>query len=115
MIRNYIRIAWRNLLRRKAYTTINITGLAIGIAACLLLFTVVIYEKSYDRFLPENDRIFRVVTQDIYPDDIGYNEGIPFPALDALRLDFPQLTTGALYANYNSQVTVLGKNSDNLF
>jgi putative ABC transport system permease protein len=115
MIRNYIRIAWRNLVRRKAYTTINITGLAIGIAACLLLFTVVSYEKSYDRFLPGHDRIFRVVTQDKYPDDMGYNEGIPFPALDAIRLDFPQLTTGVLYANYNSQVTVLGKNSENLF
>ena len=114
MIRNYIRIAWRNIVRRKAYTAINITGLAIGIAACLLLFIVVSYERSYDHFLPNHTRIFRVVTQDKFPDGIGYNAGIPYPALEALRLELPQLNTGALYANYNSQVTVLGSSSENL-
>jgi len=112
MIRNYIRIAWRNLIRRKAYTAINISGLAVGIAACLLLFTVVRYETSYENFLPNHDRIFRIVTQDKYPDGIFYNSGIPFPALDAVRVDFPQITTGSLFANYGSQVTVLGANSN---
>ena len=111
MIRNYIRIAWRNLVRRKAYTAINISGLAVGIAACLLLFTVVRYEMSYDTNVPDNNRIFRVVTQDKYPDDVFFTPGIPFPALDAIRLDLPQITTGALFANYGSQVTVLGANS----
>jgi len=114
MLRNYIRLAWRNLIRRKAYTAINIGGLAIGIAACLLLFTVVRYELSYDSFHPNHDRIFHIVTEDKYPDDVSYTSGVPFPALDAIRLDFPQITTGALYANYGSQVTVLGANSNNI-
>ena len=52
MLKNYFKIALRNLARHKAFAVINITGLAIGIAACLLLFTVVNYELSYDKFQP---------------------------------------------------------------
>src|SRR5215203_5177606 len=111
MLTNYLKLAWRNLIRRKAYTAINISGLAVGIAACLLLFTVVRYEMSYDRFYREQKRIFHIVTQDKYPDDIFYTSGIPYPALQAIRVDLPQITTGALFGNYNSQVTVLGANS----
>ena len=111
MFRNYIRIAWRNLSKRKTYTAINISGLAVGIAACLLLFTVVRYEMSYDNFHPHHDRIFHIVTHDKYPDDVSYTPGIPYPALDAIRTDIPHITTGALYANYGSQVTVLGASS----
>ena len=114
MIRNYIRLAWRNLVRRKAYTAINISGLAVGIAACLLLFTVVRYELSYDRFYPNHENIYHVVTHDKYPDDVSYTSGVPFPALEALRTEFPNLTTGSLFANYGSQVTVLGDNASTI-
>ena len=50
MIKAYLKIAWRNITKRKGYSFINIGGLAVGIAACLLLFTVVRYELSYDSF-----------------------------------------------------------------
>ena len=60
MIKNYLKIAVRNLLRHKAFSFINITGLAIGIASCLLLFTVVKYELSYDKFQPNADRVYRI-------------------------------------------------------
>jgi len=109
MIRNYIKIAFRNLLRHKAYATINVAGLAIGIAGCLLLYMVVKYETDYDTFQPNYNRIMRVVTQDKFPDEITYNAGVPFPMADALRADFPQAKTGALFSSYGSQVTVLNK------
>ena len=109
MIKNYFKIALRNLLRHKAFSVINITGLAIGVASCLLLFTVVKYELSYDTFQPAYHQIYHVVTKDKFSDDVTYTPGIPFPALEALRLDFPQIISGALLANYGSQVTVLGK------
>jgi putative ABC transport system permease protein len=108
MIRNYFKIALRNITRHKAYSAINISGLAIGIAACLLLFLVVRYELSYDSFQKNYKRIFHIVMQDKYSDGIDYTGGVPFPALEAARLDFPQVTSGALYANYGSQVTVAG-------
>jgi putative ABC transport system permease protein len=111
MIKNYFKIALRNIVRHKAFSIINISGLAIGIASCLLLFTVVKYELSYDTFQPNYKNIYHVVTQDKNENNVFYTPGIPFPALEALRLDFPQITTGALLANYGSQVTVLDKNN----
>ena len=56
-------IATRNLLRKKGYTIINVSGLAIGIAACLLLFIVVKYELSYDKFQPNYNRIYHVAAK----------------------------------------------------
>ena len=108
MFKNYFKIALRNLVRHKAFSIINITGLAIGIASCLLLFTVIKYELSYDQFQPDYHQIQHVVTQDKSGDGIEYTPGIPFPALQALRMDFPEMITGSLYASYGSQVTVLG-------
>jgi len=115
MIKNYFIIAWRNITRHKAYAVINIAGLAIGIAACILLFIVVRYELSYDKFQPNYSNIYRVVTQDKYSDGVQYTEGTPYPALDAMRTDFPQLITGVLYSSYGSQVTVLGKDAASNF
>lgn len=111
MIKNYLIIAWRNLSKRKGYSLINIGGLAIGIAACLLLFTVVRYELSYDKFNPNFERVHRIVTQDDFSDGIDYTAGIPFPALEAVRVTFPDYTTGALFASYGSQVTVVQPHS----
>ena len=106
MIKNYFKIAIRNLKRHKAFSFINIAGLAIGIAACLLLFTVVKYELSYDKFQPNYNQVYRIVTEDKNADGVTYNPGIPFPALEALRTDIPEITTGVLMANFGSQVTV---------
>ncbi len=60
MIKNYFKIAWRNIKRQKAYAGINILGLAIGIAACLLILQYVSFELSYENFHTKKDRIYRV-------------------------------------------------------
>ena len=65
MIKNYFKIAWRNMMRHKAYSGINILGLAIGISACLLILQYVSYELSYENFQDKKDRIYRV-QQDRY-------------------------------------------------
>jgi len=106
MFKNYFKTAWRNIVRNKAFSLINITGLSIGMAASLLLFIVVEYEMSYDRFQPNHDRIYRVVTQDKFDKDITYNSGIPVAALKALRTDLPHIQFGALKSIYGSQVTI---------
>src|SRR5450631_4902340 len=106
MVRNYFKMTLRNIIRHKAFSIINISGLAIGIAACLLLFTVVKYELSYDTFQPNYKRIYHVVTQDKFSDGITYNPGVPVAALDALRLQMPNVLFANIFANYGSQVTV---------
>lgn len=112
MIKNYFKIAFRNLLKHKVYATINVAGLAAGIAACLLIFTVVSYELSYDRFQKNYDRICRVVT-DTKSGDGSYqqNPGIPAPALEALKTDFPQFEKIVpVDATGGNQFTILGNN-----
>ena len=60
MFKNYLKIAWRNIVRQKGYSGINIIGLAIGIAACLLILQYVSFELSYENFHTNKDRIYRV-------------------------------------------------------
>lgn len=109
MFRNYFKIAIRNLGRHKTFSIINIAGLAVGIASALLLLIVVKYEMSYNTDQPNYERIYHVATSDSTADGLFYTPGIPFPALGALRLEFPEITTGALLANFGSQVTVPGE------
>src|SRR3954471_8758117 len=106
MFKNYLKSAWRNLSKNKAYAAINVSGLAVGMAACILLFIVVNYELSYDAFQPNYKNIYHVVTTDKYPDGLQYTAGIPYPALEALRIKFPQIITGVLFANNGSQVAI---------
>ena len=60
MFKNYLKIAWRNIVRQKGYSGINIIGLAIGIAACLLILQYVSFELSYENFHTNKDRTYRV-------------------------------------------------------
>lgn len=111
MIFNYLKIAYRNLLRRKGFATINILGLSIGIAACILLFSVVSYELGYDTFQRNYDDIYRVVTREKSEDE-NFTPGVPMPGVEAIRLRFPEATVAGIFANYGSQVTVIGKDSN---
>jgi len=108
MFRNYCKTAFRNLVRNKKFSLINISGLAIGIASSILIFTVVQYELSYDTFQPGYNNIYQVATEDKFPGNTAYTPGTPYPALDAIRTKFPQMTVGVIYANYSAQLTVVG-------
>ncbi len=111
MLKNYLKIAWRNLMRHKGYSLINVTGLAIGIASCLLLFIVVSYELSYDKFQKNYNQIYRIVTEGKHSDGISLNPGVPIPMLNTMRAKFPQVEVAAVRAIYGSQVTVLSDQS----
>ncbi len=59
MIRNYLTIAFRNLRRHAGYTAINIAGLTLGMACCLLLFQYVAFETSFDQFNTKKNQLYR--------------------------------------------------------
>lgn len=63
MLRNYLKVAIRNLGRQRAFTFINVTGLAVGITACLLIFLYVREELSYDRYHDNADRLYRLAAK----------------------------------------------------
>ena len=108
MIKNYFKIAWRNIIRHKGYSAINIAGLTVGIAACLLIFVVLQFELSFDTFQPNYKNIYRVITRQMHQDDVNNNPGTAAPAGDAFRLNFPQAKVAALESSYGSQLTVPG-------
>src|SRR5580698_10017041 len=68
MIRNYIKTAFRNLWRNKAFSVINIVGLSVGLACCMLIFLYAMDEVSYDRFNKNAENIYHLVTSSKTPD-----------------------------------------------
>jgi len=107
MIKNYFKIAWRNLLRNKSYAAINIAGLAIGIAACLLIFLIVHFETSFDDFHSKKDQIYRVITVNSGQDGVTKASGTPIPLAEGLRVDFPELKEVAeIFRNDRSHYSV---------
>lgn len=90
MFNNYIKIALRNLRKYKGYSLINILGLAVGIAVCMLIFRYVSHELSYDRYHSKSERIFRV-TMDHPQSHIALTPSMILPTLKNL---FPEVETG---------------------
>ena len=92
MIKNYLKIALRNLMRNKFYSIINVFGLAIGIACFTLIVLFVRDELSYDSFHSKKDRIYRVCEELDVEEGQGENSSSqPFPVAQALMNDYPQL------------------------
>jgi putative ABC transport system permease protein len=91
MLRNYIKIALRNLLRNKGFSVINIGGLAIGMASAVLILLWVQNEVSYDRFYEKNNRLYEVWGNSVY--DGALQTGLPTPQLmgPALKNDYPEI------------------------
>jgi len=107
MIRNYIKTAWRSLVRNKSYAAINITGLAVGIAACLLIFLTVTFETSFDNFHIKKNQIYRVISTVPAANGGGFQPGVPMPTAEGLRMDFPELkSVASIYQNRGVQFTI---------
>src|SRR5947207_2486704 len=104
MIKNYFKTAFRNLLRRKNYTVINIAGLAAGIAVCIIIFVIIQFQTSFDNFHTKKDRVYRVLTESHHADagNISYAKNVPFPMPEGLKTAFPQLEQVVpVYASHN--------------
>ncbi len=91
MLTNYLKIAWRNLIRNKTFSAINILGLALGMATCLLIGLYVFHELSYDRFHEKADRIVRVTFRaSMNGNKINEANVMPLTA-QTLRRDYPDV------------------------
>lgn len=91
MLFNHFKIGFRFLKRNKVYSIINILGLAIGIAASLLIFLFIQYESGFDTYYQNSDRIFRVVTDVNSKDGIEHYATTPPPLAPALEKNFSQI------------------------
>jgi len=91
MIRNYLKIAWRNLARHKLYSLINIGGLAIGMAVSFMLLLYVYNEVSFDKFNTNRDRLYQVLRNQPSNGELMTNSATPEPLTPALIKDFPEI------------------------
>src|SRR5215210_3613217 len=85
MIKNYFKTACRAISRHRAYSLINVLGLTLGIASCLIIFLVVKNELGYDSFNHKADRTYRVTLN-----ALDFNSNISLAVAPALRTDFPE-------------------------
>lgn len=91
MFRNYLKIAYRNLIKNKAYTLINVLGLALGIGCSLVIFKVLQFETNFDKHHVNFDRIYRISSESIYPDRTNKGMGTPHPLGAAIKTDYPEI------------------------
>ncbi|MFC6103483.1 ABC transporter permease [Olivibacter domesticus] len=91
MLKNYIKIAWRNLLKYKMYSTIKIGGFAFSIAACILIGIYIRHELDYDNTYPDSDRIYRVVGEENDQGQISKGTAFPAPLNKAIQADLPDV------------------------
>ncbi|HEY5408176.1 MAG TPA: ABC transporter permease, partial [Ginsengibacter sp.] len=111
MFTNYLKIAWRNLIKNKAFSVINITGLAIGLSCFLLITSYVTDELSYDRFYPNAQNIYRINADVRFG---GANMHMPLTSDmmgQLMKKDYPQVENYTrIYTNNNHRL--IKKNND---
>lgn len=111
MIKNHFKTAFRSLLRNRNYTIINILGLAVGIAVCMIIFIIIQFHTSFDNFHSKKDSTFRLITE--YQHSETYGKDIPFPMPLGLKTAFPQLEQVApIYASQNDQLLITDSNGN---
>src|SRR5438105_2292984 len=91
MIRNYLKTAFRGLMKNKGFTFINVFGLALGLATCLLIVFYVFDELSYDRYNTKADRIYRMNNEIKFGGLQNSYAIAQAPAAAALKADFPEI------------------------
>ncbi len=106
MLKNYIKIAWRNILRHKIYTLINVTGLAFGICACLVIYLINTYDLSFDRFHPDGNRIYRIVGEFQRNDGQKIFLNAPIPDVAGFQNQIPGFESESGYYQYGANTTI---------
>lgn len=104
MLFNYFKIAFRNLIKFKSFSIINITGLAIGIASCVLILLFVQDELSYDKYHAKADRIYRVHTEGRLGDNEFHMAVSPAPLAFTLVEEFPEVEAACRFRSYGFPV-----------
>jgi ABC-type antimicrobial peptide transport system permease subunit len=113
MFQNHFKTAFRSLTRNRNYTVINIAGLAVGIAVCMMIFIVIQFQTSFDNFHAKKDRIYRVLTEYHHADagTISYGKDVPFPMPRGLKTAFPQIEQVApVFASHDDKLLIPDNN-----
>ncbi len=113
MLKNYFKIAWRNLLKNKTATAINIFGLTVGLAACMLNVIYVVHENSYDRHVKNSDQIYQLGTTFIREGKENNTPGTPFVLGQTMQQEFPEVQANTkLLSIFTEEKTLMRYNPE---
>ena len=108
MLKNYLKIAWRNIVRQKSYSFISIFGLAVGMASCLLIAGYVVHELSFEQPHPKHDRIFRIWGQSQVGGDSINFAGVGGPLGPAAAAAIPEIEAVVRLSSYINFSSLVG-------
>ena len=92
MLKNYLTTAFRNILKKRGYSLLNIFGLTIGMSCCLLIFHYVSYERSFDDFVPDPEHMVRLRLDNYQKGKLAFKSATVYPAIaPALKKDYPEV------------------------
>jgi len=109
MIKTYFKIAFRGFWKHKVFTLINIIGLSIGISAALVIFLIVHYDFTFDKFHKDSDRIYRVVSSFSFQGQRSYTGGVRGPLAGAIKSQVTGVEYTAPVYTLSSNVLIAGK------
>jgi putative ABC transport system permease protein len=112
MFKNYLTVAFRNFWRNKIFSVINIAGLAIGISAALVIYLIVHYEFSYEKFQRDRGRIYRIVTNMHFPDQDFKNAGVPGPLPPVVRSQISGIEKSTVFWEANPMKVSVQENEN---
>ncbi len=114
MLRNYLKIAYRNLRKNTFYSFLNIFGLSLGLASCLLITLYVVNEMSYDRFFENADRIYRIDANLKFGGPETKVALVPDPMAYTLKKDYPQVEAATRLRGIGSHMVRRNEEANNL-
>jgi len=111
MIRNYLKLGWRNITRHKGFSFINISGLTIGITCCIFILFWVQNELSYNQLFQNTDQIFRINKKYKIGNETSYNPATPYPLAQTTKTKFAEVLDATNYY----RISALLKYEDKIF
>lgn len=109
MIKNYFKIAFRGFWKHKLFTFINIVGLSIGISAALVIYLIVHYDFTFDKFHKDSDKIYRVVSNFSFQGNPSYTSGVCGPLAEAIKSQATGVEITAPLYSLSPDVFIAGK------
>ena len=107
MFKNYFKTAFRSLIRNRNYTIINIVGLSVGVAVCMMIFMIIQFHKSFDNYHTKKDRIYRVLSENHHAEGAKTGKDVPFPMPAGLRMTFQQIEqVTAIFASHDDKLLI---------
>ena len=110
MFKNILKISFRNLLKNKSHTAINLIGLTIGTTAALVIFLILKFDFSFDNYHNDADRIYRLVKEEVRNGNKEFDVGIPYPLRKTFKERFPEIENFAMVDMSNGNLISIDKN-----